>query len=64
MKRGPDCEHVTDAAMTWEQIGRELGISKKAAFMRYRNAMKKLRKHPELIRKLRELAQSKEVPNL
>ncbi len=64
MKRGPDDPHVTDAAMTWQEIGDALGISAKAAFMRYSQAMKKLRAHPKQLRKLLELAQAKRRPSL
>jgi DNA-directed RNA polymerase sigma subunit (sigma70/sigma32) len=57
-------EHVCDAAMTWNEIGAALGISGKGAFMIYKNALKKLRARPARLRRLRELARSKQAASL
>ncbi len=52
-------ENDTLGAMTFEEIGRELGISGNGAWMLYKNALRKLRRLPRTYRLL-ELARSKD----
>ena len=42
-------------AMSFDEIGRELGIGKRGAFMLYRSAMKKIKNRPLSAEKLKEL---------
>jgi len=49
----------TLGAMTFEEIGRELGISGNGAWMLYKNALRKLRRLPRTYHLL-ELARSKD----
>jgi hypothetical protein len=51
-----------DGCMTFEQIGRELGLTRGGAWMVYCRAIRKLRRKKAEIRRLRELASSKDVP--
>lgn len=49
-----------EAAMTWAEIAEALGYGttesgRKAVFMAYQNAIKKIRKRPEAIKALKEL---------
>jgi len=41
--------------MSFDEIGRELGIGKRGAFMLYRSAMKKIKNRPLSAEKLKEL---------
>lgn len=56
------CERRGEAAMTFVDIARTMGYrdpenrGKKAVFMVYRCAMAKLRRRPQLLRKVRTLA--------
>lgn len=49
-----------DAAMSFDEIGRELGITRGGAWMAYKSALRKLRRKETLLRKMRELSLSKE----
>jgi len=50
-----------EADMTWEEIGRALGLEgeagRKTAFMIYKNAMQKIRNRPHSIQALKELVE-------
>jgi DNA-binding CsgD family transcriptional regulator len=48
-----------DAAMTFEEIARETGMSKQLVWFHYRNAIRKLRRNRR-IREIRELARMRE----
>lgn len=50
-----DEPYVRDAAMSFGEIAKAMGISKQTAWFYYRQAIRKLRRNPEA-RKLRELA--------
>jgi DNA-directed RNA polymerase sigma subunit (sigma70/sigma32) len=58
-----DEPRFTDAAMTFDEIARELGTSKQAVWSLYQNGLRKLRQGARLrrVRELRALAQSKEA---
>lgn len=45
--------------MTFEEIGKELGITRKAAHIYYKNALKKLRNRPHTMERLAALAEEK-----
>ena len=49
------------AAMSFEEIGAELGIGSKTAFLYYRRGMAKLRQRMVTLAKLRDLQQAKET---
>ena len=52
-------ENDTPGVMSFEEIGRALGITGSGAWMLYKNALRKLRRHPQ-IQGLLELALSKD----
>ncbi len=45
-----------DAAMTFEEIGQIMGITKSAAWMLYSSALRKLRQRPHTLTLLKALA--------
>lgn len=45
-------------AMTFEEIARELGVSRAAVCYTYLRAMNKLRRHPVLLEKIRETVET------
>jgi DNA-directed RNA polymerase sigma subunit (sigma70/sigma32) len=51
------------AAMSFEEIGRELGITRGGAWMAYQSAMRKLRRkcHARQLERMRELATVKMI---
>jgi hypothetical protein len=49
-----------DGAMTFEEIGRELGISRGGAWMLYCSGIRKLRRKVGAMRELRKLAAARE----
>jgi len=53
-----------DGAMTFEEIGKALGISKGLAWVTYSSAIRKLRRKRLAIRQLRELIRAKDDPGL
>lgn len=57
--RKTDRHHVTDAAMSFEEIAEELGTSEKAARMAYLSGMAKIRQRPQTIALLRDLLSMK-----
>jgi hypothetical protein len=56
-------ENDTPGVMTFEEIGRELGITGSGAWMLYKSALQKLRRLPQ-VRGLLKLAQSKDDASL
>lgn len=50
-----------DPAMSFEEIGRRMGISRGGAWMLYASAIRRLRKRPHGIRKLAELVAAREA---
>lgn len=49
------------AVMTFQEIARELGISKNAAWISYDTAMKKIRRQPDSIRQLQNIVQFRQT---
>ena len=49
--------NVPDPAMTFTEIGERLGISRKMAFLHYSRGMYKIRRRPEMLARLQQLAQ-------
>jgi predicted transcriptional regulator len=56
-----DEPHDHAGAMTFDEIGRALGISRSLAWTTYARAIQKLRRRKIAMRELRELAKSKEL---
>jgi len=50
-----------DAAMSFKEIGRRMGITRGGAWMLYKSAIRKLRARPVVLKRLRELADLKTV---
>lgn len=50
-----------DPAMTFDEIGRRLGISKQAAYFLFVSGLRKIRRSPTLRLKLLELYEEKEA---
>jgi len=49
-----------EAAMTFEEIGRAMGLTRGGAWMLYKTAMRKLRKQKLAIKNLAEMVAAKE----
>jgi hypothetical protein len=60
MKAGARDEGYKGGAMSFEEIGQRLGITRVGAFMLYRSAIRKLRRQTRAVEKLRDLAALKE----
>lgn len=56
----PGQRKTHDCAMTFEEIAREMGISKQLVWFHYSNAIRKLRRHGRA-RRLLEIATSREA---
>lgn len=56
-KRNSPYNHI---AMTFDEIGRVLGITRGGAWMLYKSAMRKLRRKQQHLETMRQLAASKE----
>lgn len=56
----PPAASTYDAAMSFEEIGERLGITKQAAYFLFVSALKKLRARKRMMRELCELAEMKD----